>query len=414
MLCINPGAAPFALTADNKVPEAIRDTLYWDDNGDVLLVTKDGKALLLRMKLLLRHSETIRSLIGHIAGVPQDDLWTPILELECNAAELRAVVEYLLLQEQYVPPSIQTWSLSRQPLRLCRGKQQHSIDSLARYAFSAYTLGIKTLDEVALTGLLTCARDRLDSYANWDGIAEFRPPPVKPVHAILAGRALPEPASSILSVAFLDLSIFGPEDDDAALYSSIGAPNLRGPNDDDTVALLRDRNAELVDSLLKLSTNFGRRRSLSITGRPCCNFKWFAAKHAPDPHANNAAKGHLALSIIGALGVELEKERSRQALAKNASEKADRRLFEREEGSGCSGCLAELHRGMKRLYCQWWEDMGRLLMGDPHGGRSSAWDDARHCLSVPKTPVLSQGWLGCLGRFLRRIYRAVVDMQYRQ
>lgn len=100
MLHINPEAAPFALTADNKVPEAIRDTAYWDDNGDVLLVTKDGVALLLRMKLLLRYSETIRSLIGHIAGMPQDGLWTPILELECNAAELRAVMEYLQLQEQ--------------------------------------------------------------------------------------------------------------------------------------------------------------------------------------------------------------------------------------------------------------------------------------------------------------------------
>jgi hypothetical protein len=108
MLCINPGAAPFAVTADNKVPEAIRDTVYWDDSGDVLLVTKDGIALLLRMKLLLRHSETIWSLIGHIAEVPQDDLWTPILELECNAVELRAVLEYLLLQEQYVQLSIRT------------------------------------------------------------------------------------------------------------------------------------------------------------------------------------------------------------------------------------------------------------------------------------------------------------------
>lgn len=108
MLCINPGAAPFSLTADNKVPEAIRDTVHWDDSGDVLLVTKDGIALLLRMKLLIRHSETIRSLIGHIAEMPQDGLWTPILELECNAVELRAVLEYLLLQEQYVLLSIQT------------------------------------------------------------------------------------------------------------------------------------------------------------------------------------------------------------------------------------------------------------------------------------------------------------------
>jgi hypothetical protein len=108
MLHINPEAAPFALTPDNKVPQAIRDTAYWDDNGDVLLVTKDGIALSLRMKLLLRYSETVRSLLGHIAEVPQEGLWTPILELECNATELRAVLEYLLLQEQYVLPSAQT------------------------------------------------------------------------------------------------------------------------------------------------------------------------------------------------------------------------------------------------------------------------------------------------------------------
>ena len=267
---------------------------------------------------------------------------------------------------------------------------------------------------MALTGLITWTRDRLDAYANWDGIANFHPPPVKPVHAILAGRALPEPASSILSLAFLDLSVFGPEDDDATLYSPIGAPNLQGPNDKDTIALLRDRNAELVDSLLKLSTNFSRRRTLSKTGRPCCNFEWFAAEHAPDPHANSAVKGHLALSIISALGSELERARFRQALAKNTSEKADRYVFECNDSSGCSSCLAELHRGMKRLYCQWWEDMGRLLMGDPQGGRTSAWDDARHCLAVPERPVLSRGWLGVLGRFLRRIYHGVVDMQFRQ
>ena len=299
-------------------------------------------------------------------------------------------------------------------MRLCRGKQQHSIDSLARYAFSAYTLGIKTLDEVALSGLITWTRDRLGAYANWDGTANFHPPPVKPVHAILAGRALPEPASSILSVAFLDLSVFGPEDDDATLYSSICAPNLRGPNDKDTIALLRDRNAELVNSLLKLSTNFNRRRTLSKTGRPCCNFEWFAAEHAPDPPTNSAMKGRLALSIIGALGLELERARLRQALAENISEKADRYVFECNDTSGCPSCLAELHRGMKRLYCQWWEDMGRLLMGDPQGGRTSAWDDARHCLAVPERPVSSQGWLESLGRFLRRIYHGVVDMQFRQ
>lgn len=104
---INPDAAPFALTPDNEVPKAIRDTTYWDDNGDVLLVTKDGIAFFLQMELLLRNSETVKSLLGHIAGMPQDGLWTPILELECSAIELRAVLEYLLLQ-RYVPLSIPT------------------------------------------------------------------------------------------------------------------------------------------------------------------------------------------------------------------------------------------------------------------------------------------------------------------
>ena len=105
MLRINPNAVPFALTADNKVPEAIRDTTYWDDGGDVLLISKDKMAVLFRKTLLLRYSETIRSLLGHIAEQPQHDRWMPTLELECNTTELRAVLEYLLLQEQYVIPS---------------------------------------------------------------------------------------------------------------------------------------------------------------------------------------------------------------------------------------------------------------------------------------------------------------------
>jgi hypothetical protein len=108
MLHINPNAVPFALTADNKVPEALRDATLWDDNGDVLLITKDKTAVLLRKALLLRYSETVRSLLGHVPEQPQNDTWMPILELECNATELRAVLEYLRLQEQYVPPSVQS------------------------------------------------------------------------------------------------------------------------------------------------------------------------------------------------------------------------------------------------------------------------------------------------------------------
>jgi len=238
---------------------------------------------------------------------------------------------------------------------------------------------------------------------------EFRPPPVKPVHAILAGRTLPEPASSILSVAFLDLSVF-----ETALYPPIDAPNLGGRHDEDAIALLRERHAELVSSLLKLCTDFGRRRSLSKVGRPCCNFEAFVADHAPDSHTKDAVKGHFALSIIATLGSELEKARFRQALAENALKKTDRHTIGHDNKSGCSSCLAELHQEMRRLYGQWWEDVGRLLMGEPQGRHSSAWDDVRHILSVPKTRVLSQGWLERLGRFLRRVYCAVVYLQFRQ
>ena len=102
MLNLNPQIAPFTLTPDNQVPEAIRDTEYWDDAGDILLVTTDGVVVFLRMNMLIRYSETIKGLLGHIAGVPQEGLWTPILELQCSATELRAVLEYLRLQEQYV------------------------------------------------------------------------------------------------------------------------------------------------------------------------------------------------------------------------------------------------------------------------------------------------------------------------
>ncbi len=120
MLNINPEIAPFTLTPDNQVPEAIRDTEYWDDGGDVLLVTKDGMVVFLRMNILIRYSETIRGLLSHLAGVPQEDLWTPILELQCSAAELRAVLEYLRSQEQYVGASLDAAAV-RQPLQNAQG-----------------------------------------------------------------------------------------------------------------------------------------------------------------------------------------------------------------------------------------------------------------------------------------------------
>lgn len=120
MLNINPQTAPFTLTTDNQVPEAIRDTEYWDDGGDVLLVTKDGMVVFLRMNTLIRYSDTIRCLLSHIAEVPQQGLWTPILELQCSATELRAVLEYLRLQEQYVGVSLDAYTVW-QPLQNAQG-----------------------------------------------------------------------------------------------------------------------------------------------------------------------------------------------------------------------------------------------------------------------------------------------------
>ncbi|KAH9065418.1 hypothetical protein EDB87DRAFT_1067622 [Lactarius vividus] len=398
MLNINPQIAPFTLTPDNQVPEVIRDTEYWDDDGDVLLVTKDGTVVFLRMNMLIRYSETIRGLLNHIAGVPQEDLWTPILELQCSATELRAVLEYLRLQEQ-----------------LHRGIQP-SVDSLARYALSAYTLGIQALDDAALTGLLACARDRMDTYTNWEGTTEIRPPPLNPEHAILASRALPEPASSILAIAFIDLSVFTPSK--AASYPSNEAPALRDPNDEDTIVLLRERHFELVDSLLKLSRNFRRRRSLAKVGRPCCSFEAFAVDHTHNLQVNAAMKGRSALSIITAAGAALETARSREASAPKDFKQEDQHPSE-DKGhlsSPCSGCLAELHLEMMRLYSLWLEDMGRLLMGEPQTNRFSVWDNIRDRLRDSQTPVLrtKSKLRQRFGRFCRHMLHAVGDLLFRR
>ncbi|KAH9080545.1 hypothetical protein EDB83DRAFT_2310754 [Lactarius deliciosus] len=395
MLNINPQTAPFTLTPDNQVPEAIRDTEYWDDGGDVLLVTKDGTVVFLCMDMLIRYSETIRGLLNHIAGVPQEGLWTPILELQCSVTELRAVLEYLRLQEQGIQPSV---------------------DSLARYALSAYTLGIQALDDTALTGLLACARDRMDTYTNWEGITEIRPPPLNPEHAILASRALPEPASSILAITFIDLSVFAPSK--AALYPSSEALALRDPNDEDTIILLRERHSELVDSLLKLSRNFGRRRSLAKVGRPCCSFEAFAVDHTPNLHVNAAMKGRSALSIITAAGAALETARSREASAPKDFKQEDQHLsdYKGHSSSPCSSCLTELHLEMMRLYSLWLEDMGRLLMGEPQTNRFSVWDNIRDRLRNSQTPVLrtKSGLRQRIGRFCRRMLHTVGDLLFRR
>ncbi|KAH9179234.1 hypothetical protein EDB89DRAFT_2063348 [Lactarius sanguifluus] len=394
MLNINPQTAPFTLTPDNRVPEAIRDTEYWDDGGDVLLVTKDGTVVFLRMDMLIRYSETIRGLLNHIAGVPQEGLWTPILELQCSATELRAVLEYLRLQEQGIQPSV---------------------DSLARYALSAYTLGIQALDNAALTGLLACACDRMDTYTNWEGITEIRPPPLNPEHAILASRALPEPASSILPITFIDLSVFAPS---KALYPSSEALALRDPNDEDTTILLRERHSEFVDSLLKLSRNFRRRRSLAKVGRPCCSFEAFAVDHTHNLHVDATMKGRSALSIITAAGAALETARSREASAPKDFEQEDQHLsdYKGHSSSPCSSCLTELHLEMMRLYSLWLEDMGRLLMGEPQTNHFSVWDNIRDRLRNSQTPVLrtKSKLRERIGRFCRRMLHTVGDLLFRR
>ena len=102
MLRINPDVVSFALTVDNKVPLSNRDNIFWDESGDVLLITKDKIAVLFQKAPLLQYSEMARSTLGHIAGQPQHDRWMPILELGCNAVELGAVLEYIQSRKQYV------------------------------------------------------------------------------------------------------------------------------------------------------------------------------------------------------------------------------------------------------------------------------------------------------------------------
>ena len=253
----------------------------------------------------------------------------------------------------------------------------------------------------------------MDTYTNWEGITEIRPPPLNPEHAILASRALPGPASSMLAIAFIDLSVFAP--DESASDPSNHAPKLRNLNDEDTIMLLRERHSELVDSLLKLSRNFGRRRSLAKVGRPCCSFEVFAADHTHTLHVNPTMKGRSALSIITAAGTALEMARSREVTASKDSKQEGQYSSEHKENSSlpCSSCLAELHVEMRRLYDVWWEDMGRLLMGEPQSNHFSVWDNVRDSLRDLQTPVL-HSMRQKLGRLYHRILHAVADLLSRQ
>jgi hypothetical protein len=134
----------------------------------------------------------------------------------------------------------------------------------------------------------------------------------------------------------------------------------------------------------------------------------------PPAAVNVMMKGRSALAIIATLGAELDKARREQALAKNEKDQAGRHPSGHDEKTGCLKCLNELHQGMKRLYDQWWEDLGHLLMGEPQGKRTSAWDEVRRSLSVPRTPVSSAGWRDRLRCFLCGLYRGVVGLLFRR
>lgn len=112
MLRINSCTVPFALTPDDEVPTSNRDDKFWDESGDVLLITTDKMAVLFQMTLLLKYSKTARSALGHIEKQLQYDIWIPIYEVACNAYYLNNVLECLLvLEKQYALLSIQSGRL---------------------------------------------------------------------------------------------------------------------------------------------------------------------------------------------------------------------------------------------------------------------------------------------------------------
>jgi hypothetical protein len=102
MLRINPCTVPFSLTADHKVPLSNRDDMFWDEGGDVLLITTDKIAVVFQRELLLQYSKMARSTLGHIGKQTQRDIWMPILELACDVYYLRNILEFLLQRKQYV------------------------------------------------------------------------------------------------------------------------------------------------------------------------------------------------------------------------------------------------------------------------------------------------------------------------
>jgi hypothetical protein len=106
MLRINPHTVPFALTTDNKVPSPNRDDTFWDESGDVLLVTEDNIAVVFKMALLLQYSATARSALGHIENQTQNDIWMPKYEPACEIPYLKNVLLFLRQEKLYVLLSV--------------------------------------------------------------------------------------------------------------------------------------------------------------------------------------------------------------------------------------------------------------------------------------------------------------------
>ncbi|KAI0269834.1 hypothetical protein BC834DRAFT_573597 [Gloeopeniophorella convolvens] len=285
-------------------------------------------------------------------------------------------------------------------------KPQPSPGVLARCAYSAHSLLISQLDDAALASLRPLASDRINAYARWDGTTDLDKPLLDPVDAILAARALPDPGFAILPAAFVDLSLFTP--DAAAFHPAEGDPGLNLPQDAGLAALLRARNSDLVDSLLRLARDFGKRGTMGIRGgRARCGFEGFV----PEVDAGADPKGRAAFPIIAAVWENLEKARSQPPPPHHspAPMAGEEHPPEHRDGLRCSECLAELHRGMMRLYREWWEDMGRVLLGEPEAGVTSVWDGVRDNLTAPLRVFVLRQVGHLLPRWLPRWCRYFID-----